>query len=115
MHVLVVEVGIGRVENGWRRREPDALPLKAPVERPAQDASPFRLELVGKILVPLMARDRDAERDEVHAASDSFVDAAEAGFVVAGDEQFELRHKLEKILPHKARADRITAGERFDL
>ena len=38
-----------------------------------------------------------------------------ARFMVPGEQQFELRHELEKILPHESRRDLVTSGERFDF
>ena len=45
------------------------------------------------------------------AAADGFVDTAQARFVIAGDDEFELRPILEKVLAHEARRDGIAAGE----
>ena len=35
--------------------------------------------------------------------------------MVAGEQQFELRHELEEILTHESRRDLVTPGERFDF
>jgi hypothetical protein len=45
---------------------------------------------------------------------DSLIDAAKARLVVARDEQLEGRGKLEKILPHEPRRDRVAARQLFD-
>ena len=35
--------------------------------------------------------------------------------MVSGDDELELRHELEEILPHEARLDRIAAGHELQL
>src|SRR5713226_4317209 len=44
-----------------------------------------------------------------------FVDRAQAGFVIASNNQFELRYVLKKILPHESGAYLVTASQVFDL
>jgi hypothetical protein len=49
------------------------------------------------------------------ATSNGFIDRLEAGFMVPGKEQLELRDEFEKVLPHEPCCDFVAAGERFDL
>ena len=60
--------------------------------------------------VALLGGDGDRERDQVEAPPDSFIDGAQSGLVVARDDQLELRHILEEVLPHEPRGDPIAAG-----
>ena len=60
------------------------------------------------------AGNADGERDHVEAAAESLVDRVQAGLVVAGDQQLELRRVFEEILAHEARLDAIAAGQRLD-
>jgi len=46
---------------------------------------------------------------------DSFVDAVQRRLVISGDQDFELRDVLEKILTHEPGGDGIAAGQRLDL
>jgi hypothetical protein len=69
--VFVGEVSVGCGQHGRRRRQPDPLPFQAPVDRPLQDAAPFRAELLGEVRIALGFRDGDRERDQVKASADS--------------------------------------------
>ena len=46
---------------------------------------------------------------------DSFINRAQAGLVIAGDYQLELREKFEEIAPHESCGNLVTAGQRLYL
>jgi hypothetical protein len=81
------------------------------LDGPVEDAGPFGLELLDEMDVAVLRWDRDGERNQVEPAADCFVDASERGFVVASDQQLELRFELEEVLSHVAGDDLIAAGE----
>jgi hypothetical protein len=54
--------------------------------------------------VSFIGRDCHVERDEVEAAPDRLIDGAQARFMIAGDDEFELRRVFKKILPHERAA-----------
>jgi hypothetical protein len=77
--VLVLEVLVGRLGDDLRRSETYALPLKAPVERPAQDGRPLCLELLRQVGVALLRRYLYGERHEQHAAAHGLVGRCRGG------------------------------------
>ena len=112
--VLGFEIRRRRVENGLRRFKTFALPFEAALDHPCENARPFGFELLGKLSVGFLGRDGDREGNEVEPPSYGFVDAAQTRLVVAGDDEFELRRELEKILPHEASRYPVAAGQRLD-
>jgi hypothetical protein len=56
--------------------------------------------------------DGHGEGDQVQPAPHRLVDVANGGLVVAGDDQLELRHKFEEVLPHEPGRDLVATGQR---
>jgi hypothetical protein len=50
--ILVGEIVFCGFNDGRRRRKPDALPSKAPLDGPGKDAGPFLLEFFCEVRVP---------------------------------------------------------------
>src|SRR5262245_39351834 len=112
--VLALQVALGRIGYGFGRTQADTLPFQAALNCPRQDAGPFRLELVRKVLVDPLVGNGHRERDAIEPARDGFVDRAEGGHVVARKQELELRKEIEKILAHEARRDFVAAGQFLD-
>jgi hypothetical protein len=51
----------------------------------------------------------------MEAPTDGFVNRTQAGFMIARDDQLELRAKLEKITAHESCGNLVAAGHRLDL
>ena len=69
----------------------------------------------GQFGVALTSRYLNGKGYKEQAPPHRFVHGAEARFMVAGDEQLEGRHEVEKVLPHEAGRQPITAGQGLDL
>jgi hypothetical protein len=113
--VFAGEVVIGGVTDGVGWPQATALPLEAAIYGPAEYGGPFGFELLGEIEVALWFWDCDSEGDEVQAAADGLVDAAERRLVIADDHELELGVELEEVLAHIAALEAIAAGEFLKL
>jgi len=76
--VFFAQVGLSRGLYCARGGQSCLEPLTATVDHPFQDPGPLSAEFVGQILVSIAFGDRDRERDQMKAASDGFVDAAQS-------------------------------------
>jgi hypothetical protein len=82
------------------RRRPLAAHLLVPLI--IQDTWPFGFEFFGEHWIAIGLWDGYGEWDEMESAAHGFVDIAQAGLVISGDEQLELWGELEKVLAHPA-------------
>src|SRR5262249_24877540 len=74
--VLGFEIRVRRFRHDFWRSQADALPFKATVNHPLQDAGPFWLKLLGKLAISFFRRNSDGERNQVEAAPDCLINGA---------------------------------------
>src|SRR5262249_50942092 len=98
--VLRFHVGGGCVAHGSRRGEAVALPSQAAFNEPVQYAWPLSFQLVPQAEIPFSSGDSDVEGNEVETPAHRLVDRPQAGLMVAGNHQLELRCELKIILAH---------------
>src|SRR5579863_4188824 len=70
--------------------------------------------MLSEILISPILRNSHSEWDQVDATAHSFVNGTQTRFMIAGDDQFELRNELEKILPHEPGCDPVATCKRLD-
>src|ERR1051326_9371281 len=91
------------------------LPLQTPSESPPENSGKLCLEFLCKARITLLPRNSDSERHHKQTTSNGFVKGAQTGFVIASDDQLEVRNELEEITAHESRSNFVPAGQRLDF
>jgi hypothetical protein len=65
--------------------------------------------------IAFLDRDGDGERHDQQAATHAFIDGAQVGLMVAGDNQLMCRLEIEEVLPHEPAGEFVLAGQCFDF
>src|SRR5262249_2688455 len=70
---------------------------------------------IGQLFVAFRWRDRDGEGDQIETSPDRFINRPQTRFMVSHNDELELWHILEEVLPHKPGSDFVAPSECLDL
>src|SRR5262245_38566295 len=108
-HVLIAEVLLSCGNDAGRLYQAIPLPIQASLDHPLQDAGSLSQQLLLQLSVRLSRLVFEGHNEKAPARS--FVHVTQNGLVVPDNDQFELWRELKEILPHKPRANPVSAGQ----